>query len=342
MRGLCDAIRKLTYPADRVRVVLIDDNSSDGTDHIIQELCSAEGSRWTPVALRGRQRGKAQALRDGLRDQPVGEDDLIFVVDADHRLEPHSVERLADWFADPSIGAVSVQHPVKEADANIVSAYCSLEAAVNEEVTSRGQDALGLSVRLAGCWACRGLVFHTCYPSGWLLNDDTVFTANIAASGRRIRYASDVRSFQEVPGSLKGYVSQHMRWASGYVAAAPQSYGQAHSAKSTLQKLDFWMTHAGYFERPVLIVLLAACIASLVLPDAQWVFPASAGIFAGYALIVVVQIVAALALTRASLRQWWLSLISLSMVPVDAIISAIGIWRGLMGRGVEWNTSHRA
>ena len=38
----------------------------------------------------------------------------------------------------------------------VVAAYCYLEAAVGEVVTSRGQHALGLSTKLAGSWAAGG------------------------------------------------------------------------------------------------------------------------------------------------------------------------------------------
>lgn len=338
--GLAASLAELPYRGER-RVILIDDSSSDGS----AELMRAAEARWpclfTAVALTGPQRGKAEALREGLAQVPMADDDLLLVVDADHRLAPDALGNVVNYFADPAVTAVAIEHPVARPDRSLVSAYCFLEAAVSEAVTGRGQDALGLSTKLAGSWACRPAAFRRLFPGGWQLVDDTVFTAAILAEGGRVAHAADVRALQEVPDQLRGYVLQHVRWSSGYAASARRSVAQRARREGALQRIDSVATHAGYAERPLLLLLFV--LAALGAWAGTWLPALLAALVVGlYVAAIGLQIGCALRLSGADRRLVLMSLASLPMLAVDMAVSIWGIAAGLTGRRIGWTTEHRA
>lgn len=324
----------------RHRIVLIDDWSTDESPAMMQAARDRIGPDFHVVPLTGRQHGKADALREGLKQIPFAPEDLLFVIDADHRLDAAALDRLANYFADPAVAAVAIEHPVDDPARGLVSAYCYLEAAIGEAVISRGQHALGLPTKLAGSWACRFEVFDRLFPSGWHLIDDTVFTARIVADGGEIAYAADVMALQDVPDTIRGYWSQHLRWSAGYAESAGDALKARAGRRGLLQHLDAAIMHAGYFERPLLLLLFALAGVGVALGSST-----PAGIAALVVLIYVVailtQIAVALKLTGASARLALMSFLSLPLLAVDVLISVRGTVTGLLKRRVAWSTDHR-
>lgn len=341
-RRLPRLIASLSAPRYRgsYRVVLIDDASEDESPELMAAAEQRRPGLFHVVALTGTQHGKASALRAGLRGVPIGTEDLILVIDADHRLAPEALSNLANYFADPAVAAAGNEHPVDRPERSLVSAYCYLEAAVSEAVTSRGQAGLGLPPKLAGSWACRPSAFYDHYPDGWHMVDDTVFTARIVAQGGRVAYAADVTALQDVPDTIGGYLSQHVRWSSGYAESATESFVIRAPRHGLLQQIDALATHAGYFERPMLLALIVTAAAGWALGTRTGAL-ITLGVLAFYVLVIGMQIAAALYLWRAPPRLIAVSLASLPMLAVDFMVSIRGMMAGASGRRVAWTTDHR-
>jgi cellulose synthase/poly-beta-1,6-N-acetylglucosamine synthase-like glycosyltransferase len=323
------------------RIVLVDDASTDPTPSLMTSAHAQFPALVSVRLLQGEQRGKAGALREGLRGVPVGSGDLLLILDADHRLRADALDHLVNYFVSTDVSAVAIEHPVNRADRSLVSAYCFLEAAVGELVTSRGQHGLGLAPKLAGSWACRPDAFERLYPAGWQLIDDTVFSAAIVADGRRILHASDVVAYQDVPTTLGGYLAQHLRWGSGYAESATRSIRMRAGRRGMLALLDAVATHAGYFERPLLLLVVAiAAISWFAFGNARPAVIAGV-VVAYYCVVVAVQIMAALRLARASTRLWFMAFASLPMIFADFAISIAGTVAAASRQRVGWSTSHR-
>lgn len=88
------------YPAERLRVLVVSDGSTDATDAIVA------GHPDPRVSLvRGPvRRGKAACLNDGVKASTAP---IIVFTDARQRLHPEAVARLVASLADPAVGAVS-------------------------------------------------------------------------------------------------------------------------------------------------------------------------------------------------------------------------------------------
>jgi cellulose synthase/poly-beta-1,6-N-acetylglucosamine synthase-like glycosyltransferase len=95
-----DAILDADYPADRRRIVVISDASTDGTDEIVRGLAD-RGVELVRLPARG---GKTAA--ENVAAQHVSTD-IVVNTDASVRLHPQALKPLVAAFADPSVGIAS-------------------------------------------------------------------------------------------------------------------------------------------------------------------------------------------------------------------------------------------
>ncbi len=100
---LFGALGRLDYPRDRVRVVLIDDGSTDASAALLAGA-AAQRPDWQLLRL-PRNVGKAQALNEALATHDFGE--VIYIFDADHRPRPDCLRVAVTAFSDPQVAAVS-------------------------------------------------------------------------------------------------------------------------------------------------------------------------------------------------------------------------------------------
>jgi len=95
----------LDYPDSRLRIIVVDDGSSDSTvlrvrSFLKSDKCAAKRTR---LIRHHTNKGKGAALNTALRAE---EADLFGVVDADSIVEPEALRALVPHFDDPEVGAV--------------------------------------------------------------------------------------------------------------------------------------------------------------------------------------------------------------------------------------------
>ena len=89
-----------------VRVLAVDDGSTDSTAALLADLADRHPDRVAVLSL-GRNRGKGEAVRQGLREAMAGGADLVAYCDADFAAPPGEVARLIDVLrADVGLDAV--------------------------------------------------------------------------------------------------------------------------------------------------------------------------------------------------------------------------------------------
>ncbi|MEO5746235.1 MAG: glycosyltransferase family 2 protein [Terracoccus sp.] len=214
-----DRMMSLAYPAQRLRVVVVDDASTDGTP----ELLRAKSERYPGrvVALRREQggQGKAHTLNHGLR--ALLDDDwaqAVLITDADVVFRPDAVAQMARHLADPSVGAVTAF--IKEASEppNWMSRYIGYEYATAQLAARRAQNVVGAQACLAGgaqllsrenLDALGGRIDTT------TLAEDTVTTLLTQVRGRRVVFDPNAVCLAEEPASVVGLWKQRLRWSRG-------------------------------------------------------------------------------------------------------------------------------
>jgi cellulose synthase/poly-beta-1,6-N-acetylglucosamine synthase-like glycosyltransferase len=90
----------LTYPADKLEIIIVSDGSTDRTEEIIRSY----EDRGIKLLAGPERRGKHYGQGDGIK---MAKNDLLVLSDATTFLKEDSIEKIVRNFADPEIGCVS-------------------------------------------------------------------------------------------------------------------------------------------------------------------------------------------------------------------------------------------
>jgi len=179
----------LDYPADRLEIVIASDGSRDATAEIAQRL--ADGQRVRVLAF-PTNRGKMATLNGSI---PQLRGEIVVFSDASAMLEPDSVSRLIENFADPSVGAVSgIYRSVQGDDVNIGASedfYWRYETFLKIH-ESELASTLGGHGHLH---AIRKELYP--FPPPDTINDDYVIPASVLSAGYRAVYEPRAIVYEE-------------------------------------------------------------------------------------------------------------------------------------------------
>lgn len=210
---LLKAISKADYPQDKKEIVIVEDGSIDRTGEICRKFADEHPCQ-VKLVRRSVSDGKPSALKEAFK-HVSGE--IVAVFDADNIPESDFLLRAAKYFEDSSVAAVQGRLCVVNEDENVLTKFVSQEEALRCEAYMRGKDVLGLFVPLTGsCYFVRKGVLDS--VGGWdgkALSEDMELAARLTKNGYKIRYASDVRSWQEYPATVSGFFKQRTRWFRG-------------------------------------------------------------------------------------------------------------------------------
>jgi len=253
--GLFDSLDRLDYPREQMRVVIVDDGSTDDTGAAARGFITARP--WAQLISLPTNVGKAQALNEVLtplppslvehpersaaqskgrreRGEPSEEGashgpgvggEVIVIYDADHRPAPDSLRALvAPFVADPlqrtesNVAAVSGQMRVANGAESPAAFYAMIESHVHQLITMRAKDRLDLAPALLGsncAYRLSALQAVGGFRRGVLLEDSDL-TLAFALTGWRTRFAPASISEHHAPVTVRGYAKQHLRWNRGF------------------------------------------------------------------------------------------------------------------------------
>lgn len=212
-----DSLCSLRYPADKLEIVIVEGGSTDGTLDVCRRFAGRRGN--VKVLQEAVSSGKSPAVNLGIA-HCSGE--IVAMFDADSVPDGDAFLRAASYFADPSVAAVQGRMLSINSRENVWTAFMSYEEAVWWDAYLRGKDALRLFVHLRGsCQFIRRDVLERLsgLDEGFLA-DDMEISARLTDSGHTIRYASDVRAWQETPAKVKTFFKQRIRWVRGTMEVA--------------------------------------------------------------------------------------------------------------------------
>jgi len=265
---LLDSLSKLDYPADRTEVIFVEDASTDRTFDVCLEEAEKLGVE-VKVFHRDFSEGKPSALNYGIA-RAKGE--IIGFFDADSVLDSGVLLNVCEYFEDPKVAAVQGRNLSINSEENMLTKFISYEEAVWFEAYLRGKDALKLFVNLKGsCQFVRRSVLEK--VEGFdekFLAEDMELSAKLTEKGYQIRYAPEVRSWQENPSSLRQLFRQRIRWYRGWMEVAFK-YGRLMFKPSKIG-IDAEATLLGPFMLIFSLVTYLAAILVFFMPAALNVF----------------------------------------------------------------------
>jgi cellulose synthase/poly-beta-1,6-N-acetylglucosamine synthase-like glycosyltransferase len=206
------------YPADRLRVVCIDDGSSDDSYERACEVARRSGGRLAvtrnPVNV-----GKRRSIIEAVR---AAESEIIVSVDSDVVIEPSAVRELVRRFTSPRIAAVGGWVDIRNKHDNWLTRMQVVKYWYAYYVMRNLEWAFRRMLCLSGCL--------TAYRRSVLIELEPVLAAR-AILGAPIKYGEDrfltrqivkagylttitlaARCRTDVPRTLAGYFSQQLRW----------------------------------------------------------------------------------------------------------------------------------
>lgn len=214
-----DRLMRLDYPRQALRVVIIDDASTDGTPDVARAKAAEYPGRLMSLRRERGGEGKAAALNHALR-VVLGDDwtEAILITDADVIYEAGTLRMMTRHLADPRVGAVTAYIKEGSRPGNGMTRFVAYEYIIGQAVARRSQEVLGAMACLAG-----GLQLHSRSSMEAIggqidtstLAEDTVTTLKVQMTGRRVVFDPHAAVWAEEPGSVDALWKQRLRWARG-------------------------------------------------------------------------------------------------------------------------------
>jgi len=211
---------ELTYPKDKLQIIVINDASRDKTGEIADEFAKKHG--FIKVIHRDHVNGgigKPHALNECLA-HATGE--IIYCFDADYYPKRDIIERFNVHFRDPKIGAVQGRVTVLNEPVSLITRLVALERIAGYRVDQKAREDLGLIPQFGGTvGGFRSELIRAL--GGWdcnILAEDTDLTFRCYLAGYKVRYVNDAESYEEAVENWRYYWSQRSRWAKGHMQCA--------------------------------------------------------------------------------------------------------------------------
>jgi cellulose synthase/poly-beta-1,6-N-acetylglucosamine synthase-like glycosyltransferase len=213
--GCIDALLETNYPADRLKIVPVNDRSTDGTKGIIDAYVQAYPARVFPFHRTSGKAGKAAAMKDALA---YAEGDIIIIFDADYTPGRGLLKQLAAPFFDPEVGAVMGRVVPINVSTNLLTRLLDLERAGGYQVDQQARMNLRLIPQFGG--TVGGLRLSGVKQVGGFRDDtlaeDTDITYRLVCNGWKVVYSNRSECYEEVPEEWAVRVKQIMRWSKGH------------------------------------------------------------------------------------------------------------------------------
>lgn len=213
--GCIEALLNTDYPADRLKIIPVNDRSKDATGQIIDSYVARFPSRISPFHRTEGKAGKSAALKDALL---FAEGDIAIIFDADYVPGRGLLKQLVAPFFDPEVGAVMGRVVPVNSGANLLTRMLDLERSAGYQVDQQARMNMNLlpqyggtvgGVRLSAVKAVGGWHDDT-------LAEDTDITFRLMFSGWKTVYTNRSECYEEVPEEWSVRIKQVTRWAKGH------------------------------------------------------------------------------------------------------------------------------
>jgi cellulose synthase/poly-beta-1,6-N-acetylglucosamine synthase-like glycosyltransferase len=185
IRKKLECLLALKYPRDLVKILVVSDGSTDGTDDIVESF-AGQGVR----LLRAPHGGKVAAMNLALR-HATGE--LLFCTDVRQTLNPEALAHLVANFADPTVGAVTGELWLLNSDR--AGDQADMEMYWRYERWARLRHSqIDSTYTVTGCiYAVRRSLVEPIRPD--TLTDDAVIPLNVFFRGYRVIVDPEAMAF---------------------------------------------------------------------------------------------------------------------------------------------------
>ena len=252
---ILEALLQVDYPADKLRIVPVNDRSTDGTREIIDQWVERYPGRIHPFHRTSGKPGKAAALKDAME---LVSTEVVLVFDADYIPGKALIRQLVAPFFDPEVGSVMGRVVPMNVGKKFLTRLLDLERSGGYQVDQQARMNLRLVPQYGGTVAgIRKSALDEI--GGWnenALAEDTDLTYRLLLAGWKTVYENRAECYEEVPERWPVRVRQIMRWAKGHNQAMV-GYWKHLATKpgiGLLERLDGLLLLGVYAMGPVLML----------------------------------------------------------------------------------------
>ncbi len=200
-----------------LRVIVIDDGSSDATLEVTRTAFAKEIAEGRVTVLTKPNAGKADALDFGLE----GVTEELFVgIDADTIIAPDAISRLVPHFSNPKVGAIAGNAKVGNR-VNLWTRWQALEYITSQNFERRALNTLN-SVSVVpgaiGAWRTAAVREVGGYHHDTVA-EDADLTMALLQAGYWVNYEDRALAYTEAPTTANGLMRQRFRWSFGIMQA---------------------------------------------------------------------------------------------------------------------------
>ncbi len=269
-----EAMLKMKYPKDKLKIMVINDGSKDRTKEIIERY-AAEDSRVVlfdvPVGEGGK--GKSRALNLAVKRT---KSDIIAIYDADNTPDEMSLNYLViNLLSNKEYGAVIGKFRTVNKKRNLLTRFINIETLSFQSMLQAGRWQLHNIATLPGTnfvmwkWLIDDL-------NGWdeeALTEDSELSIRIYELGYKIKFCPYAITYEQEPETWKVWIKQRVRWVRGNDYVIAKFFKKIPHFKNKRLGLDLLYTLALYYIfflaiiiSDILFVLSILSIISIPLP----------------------------------------------------------------------------
>jgi cellulose synthase/poly-beta-1,6-N-acetylglucosamine synthase-like glycosyltransferase/peptidoglycan/xylan/chitin deacetylase (PgdA/CDA1 family) len=213
-----------------IRILVIDDGSTDATYRVATEMYAAEIAEGRVTVLTKPNAGKAEALNYALN---YTDEEIYVGIDADGVIAHDAIGRLVCHFANPAIGAVAGNAKVGNR-VNLWTRWQALEYITSQNFERRALDLFNVVMVVPGAigaWRTQAVRDGGGYHPDTVA-EDADLTMNLLEQGYEVIYEDQALAFTEAPVNADGLARQRFRWSFGILQAVFKHRGaiQRHRA----------------------------------------------------------------------------------------------------------------
>jgi biofilm PGA synthesis N-glycosyltransferase PgaC len=243
------------YPREKLQILIVTDGSQDKTPELVQKYAGQVELLHQPE-----RRGKMAAIN---RAMQYVRGEIIVFSDANNLYQKDTLQKLAQPFSDPGIGAVTGAKVILKGDGDLGESeglYWKYESFIKKQ-----ESRVGSCTSVAGeILAIRKSAYSR--PPDNIINDDFFTAMQVIRQGYRLVYTPAARSAERVSPSARDEMIRRTRINAGRY----QAIALSRQLLPFRQPLLIWQIFSHKFMRPLvpffMITALLSNLAAVLLP----------------------------------------------------------------------------
>ena len=254
LERFADGLATLTYPADKVEVIVVEDSENpvfEKTVEIFQDAEARKGFRLVLLRRSDRRGYRGGAIKEGIN---VATGKYIVVFDVDHKPLPDALEKMVSVIEANRYDVVIFPQHFVEAK-NVIENASYIGYRFDYVFSRKGKSVTNSAFCVGTNWI--GDRKRILSAGGY---DDTTIVEDFATSlklwhprGLDIGFAEDKVAVGLLPGTLEAWKIQQYRWSYGAFRGF-KDYLRSFTKLSFFQRLDYLSTIVWYLVGPISII----------------------------------------------------------------------------------------